>query len=276
MSKLTRKLMVEPDQKVRLAKIAPDSTYGVKNKAEAEERLQKNIARLAKLQYLLYAEKKRAVLIVFQAMDAGGKDGTIRNVMSGLNPQGCRVTSFKVPAGEEREHDFLWRIHKATPAFGEIGIFNRSHYEDVLVVRVQNLVPKSVWSGRYKHINAFEQLLDECGVKVLKFFLHISREEQQERLQERLRDREKHWKVTAADFEDRKRWDDYMAAYEDVFERCSTPWAPWHIIPANKKWYRNLAVSQVLCEALEDMDLQLPKPAAEVETLVAVLPPEEK
>jgi PPK2 family polyphosphate:nucleotide phosphotransferase len=276
MSKLSRKLMVEPGQKVRLAKIDPDSTDGVKNKAEAEGHLKKNIARLAQLQYLLYAEKKRAVLIVFQAMDAGGKDGTIRHVMSGLNPQGCRVTPFKAPAGEEREHDFLWRVHKATPAFGEIGIFNRSHYEDVLVVRVQNLAPKAVWSERYKHLNAFERLLDDCGVKVVKFFLHISREEQQARLQERLQDREKHWKVSAADFEDRKRWDDYMAAYEEAFQRCSTSWAPWYIIPANKKWYRNLAVSQIIAEALEDMDLQLPKPAAEVETLVAAVPQKEK
>ncbi len=276
MSKLSRKLMVEPGQKVRLAKIDPDSTDGVKNKAEAEGHLKKNIARLAQLQYLLYAEKKRAVLIVFQAMDAGGKDGTIRHVMSGLNPQGCRVTPFKAPAGAEREHDFLWRVHKATPAFGEIGIFNRSHYEDVLVVRVQNLAPKAVWSERYKHLNAFERLLDDCGVKVVKFFLHISREEQQARLQERLQDREKHWKVSAADFEDRKRWDDYMAAYEEAFQRCSTSWAPWYIIPANKKWYRNLAVSQIIAEALEDMDLQLPKPAAEVETLVAAVPQKEK
>jgi len=271
MSKLSRKLMVEPGQKVRLSKTDPDSTDGVKNKQEAEERLEKNVARLAQLQYLLYAEKKRAVLIVFQAMDAGGKDGTIRQVMSGLNPQGCRVIPFKVPAGEEREHDFLWRIHKATPAYGEIGIFNRSHYEDVLVVRVQNLVPKAVWAERYKHINAFESLLDESGVKVLKFFLHISREEQQARLRERLQDREKHWKVSAADFEDRKRWNDYMAAYEDVFRECSTSWAPWYIIPANKKWYRNLAVSQIIVEALEEMDLQLPKPAEEVTKLLAVV-----
>jgi len=272
MSKLSRKLMVAPGQKIRLAKIDPDSTDGVKNRQEAAARLEKSSARLAQLQYLLYAEKKRAVLIVFQAMDAGGKDGTIRHVMSGLNPQGCRVIPFKVPVGEEREHDFLWRIHKATPCFGEIGIFNRSHYEDVLVVRVHNLAPKAVWSERYKHINAFERLLEESGVKILKFFLHISRQEQQARLQERLQDRQKYWKASAADFEDRKRWNDYMAAYEDVFRRCSTAWAPWHIIPANKKWYRNLAVSQIIVEALEDMNLQLPQPAAEVQTLVAALP----
>jgi PPK2 family polyphosphate:nucleotide phosphotransferase len=256
--------MVKPGKGIRLASINAGSTGGVKNKQDAAARLAKNVARLAELQYLLYAERKHSVLIVFQAMDAGGKDGTIRSVMSGLNPQGCKVIPFKVPAGEEREHDFLWRIHRSTPAFGEIGIFNRSHYEDVLVVRVQNLAPKAVWSQRFDHINAFERLLDANGVKILKFFLHISRKEQQARLQERLQDPQKHWKVSPADFEDRKRWNDYMAAYEDVFRRCSTSWAPWYVIPADRKWYRNLAVSQIIVEALEDMKLKLPEPAPEV------------
>jgi len=269
MSKLSAKLMVKPGRKIRLTRIDAGSVAGVKDKPAAAARLVKNIARLAELQYLLYAERKHAVLIVFQAMDAGGKDGTIRSVMSGLNPQGCRVIPFKVPVGEEREHDFLWRIHRSTPAFGEIGIFNRSHYEDVLVVRVQNLAPKAVWSERFEHINAFERLLVASGVKILKFFLHISREEQQARLQQRLRDPTKHWKVSPADFEDRKRWDDYMAAYEDVFRRCSTSWAPWYVIPADKKWYRNLAVSQVIVEALEDMNLKLPESAPEVRELLA-------
>jgi len=269
MSKLSRKLMAEPGKKIKLSRIDPDSTDGFKDKQAAAERLEKSIARLAQLQYLLYAEKRRSVLIVFQAMDAGGKDGTIRQVMSGLNPQGCRVIPFKVPCGEETEHDFLWRIHRATPAYGEIGIFNRSHYEDVLVARVHALVPEAVWTARYEHINAFERLLVASGVTILKFFLHISREEQRARLEERLRDREKNWKVAAADFKDRQRGDDYMAAYEDAISRCSTEWAPWYVIPANKKWFRNLAVAEVIVEAMEGLKLKLPEPAADVEVLLA-------
>jgi PPK2 family polyphosphate:nucleotide phosphotransferase len=192
-------------------------------------------------------------------MDAGGKDGTIRHVMSGLNPQGCRVSSFKVPTEEELAHDYLWRIHRAVPGKGEIGIFNRSHYGDVLVVRVHNLVPKRVWSKRYDQINAFENILAENGVTIVKFFLHISKDEQKQRLQERLDDSSKHWKVSAADFEERKYWDDYTEAYEDVLSRCSTPWAPWYVIPANRKWFRNLAVAGILVSTLEDMDMRFPK-----------------
>jgi PPK2 family polyphosphate:nucleotide phosphotransferase len=192
-------------------------------------------------------------------MDAGGKDGTIRHVMSGLNPQGCRVTSFKVPTEEELSHDYLWRMHRAVPAKGEIGIFNRSHYGDVLVVRVHNLVPKRVWSKRFEQINAFEKILAETGVTIVKFFLHISKEEQKNRLQERLDDSTKHWKVSPADFEERKYWDDYVKAYEDVLARCSTPWAPWYVIPGDHKWFRNLAVADVLVRTLKDMKMRFPK-----------------
>jgi PPK2 family polyphosphate:nucleotide phosphotransferase len=179
--------------------------------------------------------------------------------MSGLNPQGCRVTSFKVPTEEELSHDYLWRMHRAVPAKGEIGIFNRSHYGDVLVVRVHNLVPKRVWSKRFEQINAFEKILAETGVTIVKFFLHISKEEQKNRLQERLDDSTKHWKVSPADFEERKYWDDYVKAYEDVLARCSTPWAPWYVIPGDHKWFRNLAVADVLVRTLKDMKMRFPK-----------------
>jgi PPK2 family polyphosphate:nucleotide phosphotransferase len=204
------------------------------------------------------------VLIVFQGMDAAGKDGTIRHVMSGLNPQGCTVTPFKVPSAEEAKHDFLWRIHKAAPRLGEFAIFNRSQYEDVLVVRVHNLVPKSIWSGRYEQINSFEKLLAGANVKVLKFFLYISKDEQKERFRSRLKDPTRQWKLSEADFVERKYWEDYLRAYEDALTKCSTPWAPWYVIPANKKWYRNLAVSQVIVEALEEMKMKFPPPSLDI------------
>jgi PPK2 family polyphosphate:nucleotide phosphotransferase len=264
MSKFTDAFKIDPRRKVRLSDVNVDSTGELKSKQEANGLLQKNIERLADLQYRLAAEKKRAVLVILQAIDAGGKDGTIRHVMSGLNPQGCRVTSFKVPAGEETEHDFLWRIHRAVPAFGEIGIFNRSHYEDVLVVRVHRIVPKPVWSGRYEQINAFEKMLSENGTTILKFFLHISREEQKKRLEARIDDPSKNWKISPADFAERKHWEDYMNAYEDAINKCSTEWAPWFVIPANKKWFRNLAVSEIIAETLESMDPRFPKPTMDL------------
>jgi PPK2 family polyphosphate:nucleotide phosphotransferase len=209
---------------------------------------------------VLWAESKHALLIVLQALDAGGKDGAIRHVFRGVNPQGCQVTSFKVPTEEELDHDFLWRIHKATPRRGYIGIFNRSHYEDVLVVRVRNLAPESVWQQRYEQINQFEKLLAETGTTILKFFLYISKEEQRERFEARLQDPRKNWKFSMGDVEDRGYWGDYMRAYEDALSRCSTPWAPWHIIPANHKWYRNLVVSQIIVEALDKLDMHYPPP----------------
>jgi PPK2 family polyphosphate:nucleotide phosphotransferase len=191
-------------------------------------------------------------------MDAGGKDGTIRHVMTGLNPQACRVTSFKVPSEEEARHDFLWRVHNAVPKGGEIGIFNRSHYEDVLVARVHNLVPKAVWEARYDQINEFEDMLVENNTVILKFFLHISKDEQKRRLEDRIQDPLKNWKVSEADFAERRYWNDYMAAYEDALSKCSTKRAPWYVIPANQKWFRNLAVSQIIVDRMKALKMEYP------------------
>jgi PPK2 family polyphosphate:nucleotide phosphotransferase len=229
--------------------------------------LAENVGHLEELQYKLYADNRHALLVVLQALDAGGKDGTIRHVMTGFNPQGCHVTSSKVPSAEEADHDYLWRIHKALPPRGDIGIFNRSHYEDVLVVRVHDLVPKKVWSRRYDQINAFEKILAENGMTIVKFFLHISKEEQKRRFQARLDDKAKHWKLAAGDFEERKHWDDYVEAYEDCLRRCSTAHAPWYVIPSDKKWFRNLAVSSILVETLEALDLEYPEPSLDISTI---------
>jgi PPK2 family polyphosphate:nucleotide phosphotransferase len=263
----SRKLMVHPGKKVRLASYDPDATLGWQKGRKAKESLEKAVAKLDDLQYLLYAERKHALLIVFQGLDASGKDGTIRHVMSGINPQGCRVTSFKEPSAEEMAHDFLWRIHAAAPKVGDFGVFNRSHYEDVLVVRVHNLVPKDVWSQRYDQINEFEGILTANNVAILKFFLHISRDEQKKRFLQRLDDPKKQWKISEADFNERKYWDEYQKAYEAVLERCSTSHAPWFIIPANKKWFRNLAVSHVIVETLDRMRMKLPPPSPDVKKL---------
>ena len=265
-----KRFKVKPGKKVDLADWDPGYTDGFEHKEDAEELLAKNIRRLDELQYLLYAENRRAVLIVLQGMDASGKDGTIRHVMSGLNPQGCRVTSFKAPSAEELAHDFLWRIHRAAPAKGELGIFNRSQYEDVLVVRVHELVPRKVWSKRYDQINGFERHLAESEVHVIKFFLHISKDEQSARFQARLEDPTKLWKASEADFAERKHWDDYMEAYEDAIGRCSTKDAPWYIIPANRKWFRDLVVSQAIVETLEGLDMKFPKPTIDVKKIKIV------
>lgn len=256
---MTDELRVKPGRKVALSDYDPDATPGFKKKPDVDGVLLESTARLAELQYLLYAENKRALLIVLQAMDTGGKDGTIRHVMSGLNPAGCRVKSFKVPTQEELDHDYLWRIHEAVPPKGEFGIFNRSHYEDVIVVRVHKLVPRSVWEKRYDEINAFERHLVENNVTVLKFFLHISKAEQKKRIEARIEDPERCWKLTPSDFEERKHWNEYQLAYDDALTRCSTKWAPWFIIPADKKWFRNLAVSQIMRETLEAMKMKFPK-----------------
>jgi PPK2 family polyphosphate:nucleotide phosphotransferase len=255
----SRVLRVKPGSRVKLVDSHANDTHGY-NKEKAERELQSHQARMAEFQELLYACKKQALLIILQALDAGGKDGTIRHVMSGVNPQSCQVTSFKAPTAEELGHDFLWRVHKAVPIKGNIGIFNRSHYEDVLVVRVHKLVPKSVWSKRYAYINGFERVLADSGVKILKFFLHISKDEQKKRIEQRIKDPTKRWKLAPSDFEERKYWNDYQQAYEDALNRCSTKWAPWFIIPADKKWYRNLAVSQIMVETLESMRMKFPKP----------------
>jgi PPK2 family polyphosphate:nucleotide phosphotransferase len=253
------KLIVPPDKKINLEKYDPADTLGYDNDKKTEAKLDKQLKQLDELQNLFYAEKKRALLIVLQGMDAAGKDGTVRHVMSGVSPQGCSVKSFKVPNSEELEHDFLWRIHKAVPEKGMFGIFNRSQYEDVLVVRVHKLVPKDVWKARYDQINRFEKNLAENDVKLLKFFLHISREEQEKRFQERLHDPRKKWKFSKADAAERKRWDDYVTAYEAVLSRCSTEYAPWFIIPADHKWFRNLAISRIIVETLEEFDMHYPK-----------------
>lgn len=258
---------VKPDGKVDLSRIDADDTAGL-SKAEAQ-RLEDDLeARLAELQERLYAESKQALLVVFQAMDAGGKDGAIRKVFDCVNPQGVRVASFKAPTPLELSHDFLWRIHQQVPPKGFIGIFNRSHYEDVLVVRVNELVPEPVWKARYEQINAFEALLHASGTRILKFYLHISKDEQKQRFEERLQDPTKHWKFSTGDLPVRERWDDYMRAYEAALSRCSTADAPWYIIPANKKWFRDLLITQLIVETLEAMNPQFPDPEPGLDTIV--------
>jgi PPK2 family polyphosphate:nucleotide phosphotransferase len=263
MKHLAKELIVHPGSKVRLADIDAGATHGV-DKEDAAGQLEQNLKRLSMLQYLLYAEARRSLLVVLQGIDAGGKDGTISHVMSGLNPQGVTVTSFKVPEGPERRHDYLWRVHQAVPESGKIGIFNRSQYEDVLIVRVHGLVPKSVWSKRYDQINDFERMLSANGVRIVKFLLYISKEEQAQRFRERLEDKSKNWKFSPSDLKEREYWDQYIDAYNDVLRKCSTKDAPWYVIPANRKWFRNLAVSQIVLDTLEDMDLKYPKPAEDL------------
>jgi PPK2 family polyphosphate:nucleotide phosphotransferase len=235
--------------RVRLHDIDPDANGGL-NKDEGRARFAELNAELDVMQEELYAAGIHALLLILQGMDTAGKDGAIRNVMLNLNPQGCRVESFKVPTEEELAHDFLWRVHRVVPRKGMVGVFNRSHYEDVLVVRVHSLVPESVWRARYDQINAFERLLADTGTIIVKCFLHISKEEQEQRLLARERDVSKAWKLSAGDWRERAFWDDYMAAYEEALTRCSTDYAPWYIIPANRKWYRDLAISEALVETL--------------------------
>jgi PPK2 family polyphosphate:nucleotide phosphotransferase len=233
--------LVEPDSKVKLSHYDPDDTGDLNSKSKADKLLEQHREKLFTLQELMYAEEKHSLLVVLQAMDAGGKDGTIRHIFTGVNPQGCQVTSFKKPTEEELKHDFLWRVHRVTPARGTIGIFNRSHYEDVLVVRVHGNLTKGELKDRFRAINDFEDFLVENGTTILKFFLHISKDEQRDRLQARLDHPQKYWKVNPEDLKERQYWDDYMDAYEDVFRHCSRKRAPWYIIPSDKKWYRNVA-----------------------------------
>jgi PPK2 family polyphosphate:nucleotide phosphotransferase len=263
MKDLAKKLIVKPGAKVDLADVDPADTHGVK-KTAAEPEFEKIRQRLSVLQYMLYAEARRSVLVVLQGIDAAGKDGTIRHVMSGLNPQGVSVTSFKAPEGAEKRHDYLWRVHSAVPEWGKIGIFNRSHYEDVLIVRVHNLVPKPDWKRRYDQINDFERMLCQNRLRVLKFMLYISKKEQARRFTERIEDKQKNWKFSRDDIKERAYWDDYIRAYNEALTRCSTEAAPWYVIPSNHKWFRNLAVAQVLLETLEEMDLKFPKPVADL------------
>ena len=267
MIELQAKNIVKPGELVSLDDYTPEYTGTYRKKDQTKSPLKKLHKQLLKLQELLYAENQHALLIILQGMDTCGKDGTIRRVMSGINVQGCDVVSFKVPTADERSRDFLWRAHKAVPSKGKIGIFNRSHYEDVLVVRVHNLVPESVWSQRYQQINDFERMLVGNGTVVLKFFLHISKNEQKERLEARISDPTKHWKVVASDIRERAYWDDYMKAYEVMLQRCSTDWAPWYIIPANKKWYRNLVITECIVDTLKKLDMRYPAPAIDITNL---------
>jgi PPK2 family polyphosphate:nucleotide phosphotransferase len=249
MTDLRSSLRVEPGRRVRLEGLDPADTHGFE-KAAGVDQTAKELERLAELQDRLWAEGKHAVLVVLQGIDAAGKDGTIKKVMEAFNPQGCLVTSFKVPSAEELAHDYLWRVHQRVPRKGEVGVFNRSHYEDVLVVRVHGLVPKSVWSKRYDQINDWERMLTESGTTIVKFFLSIDREEQRQRFQARLDDPTKRWKFSLSDLEERKLWDDYQAAFDDALSKTSTDWAPWYVIPANRKWFRNLAVSSILADTI--------------------------
>ena len=265
---ITNKLMVTEGKKINLQKLSPEYDFSI-NEKKAEYVLKQNLKkRMSDLQYRLYAERKKALLIVFQGIDTSGKDSTIRHVISAFNPQSCTVKAFKEPTTEDLSHDFLWRIHKSAPAKGEIVIFNRSHYEDIIQPRVHKTIHKSIWSQRYEHINAFEKCLSDSNIKIIKFFLHISKEEQRKRLEERLNDPSKHWKVSERDMEDRKFWSSYTVSYQDIIKRCSNTWAPWYIIPADKKWFRNLAVGLIIVDTIERMKPKFPKPAINLSKIV--------
>jgi len=254
------KYLAKPGKKFKIAEWKTSGNGDFKDKEDAQPAVDKNLKKLDALQEVLYAENKRSVLVVFQAMDCGGKDGAIEHIFSGVNPQGCQVTSFKAPSELELAHDFLWRIHEAVPRRGMIGIFNRSHYESVLVEHVHDLVPKKQWQTRYDHINNFEKMLSDEGVTILKFFLHISKDEQKQRLEDRLKDEDKHWKFSPHDLDERKLWDTYQQAYEDAIDKCSTDYAPWYVVPADRKWFRNWVISDTIVRAMEKLDLQYPEP----------------
>jgi len=253
-----KSLLVDPSASMKLSKIGPDTTFGIK-KEKLMDDLAKLVETMEEFQHKLYVENKKALLIVLQGMDTSGKDGVITHVMKGFNPLSCRVESFKAPAGEELAHDFLWRIHKVTPQKGFIGVFNRSHYEDIIEPQVWNLFPKSVYMERYDNIIQFEKYLSDNKIKIIKFYLHISKEEQKKRLLSRLSHPSKRWKVNEEDFQKRKKWEKYMQAYEDVINRCSTKWAPWYIIPSNNKCFRNWAIAKIVIETLKEMKPKYPK-----------------
>ncbi|OXZ39726.1 polyphosphate--nucleotide phosphotransferase [Finegoldia magna] len=258
-----KKYRVKPNKKVDLEKFSTKKDDSYSKKEVKEEILPQNLEKMFEFQEKLYAENKRGILVVLQAMDAAGKDSLVKKVFTALNPAGCKVTSFKQPSTEELDHDYLWRITKATPAYGEVGIFNRSHYEDVLVTRVHNLVNKKndddFWEKRFEDINAFEKYLDNNGIKVVKFFLHVSKDEQKERLLDRINLEEKHWKFAASDILERENWDDYHRAYEDMLEHTSTDYAPWYVVPADNKWYTRLVVSEVMLDLFKQLDPHTPK-----------------
>ena len=251
---------LEPSSAMKLASMSTTGRDFQPVRQIAEEEFRQLRDDLIELQRRHYAANRDKLLIVFQAMDAGGKDGTIRRVFRGVNPQGVQVTSFKVPSKKELAHDFLWRVHQAVPGKGMIGVFNRSHYEDVLVVRVHHIVPESTWRPRYEQINNFEKMLVETGTVILKFYLHISKDEQRERFQAWIDEPAKNWKFSFDDLEKRKLWPDYMAAYEEMLNRTTTAWAPWHVIPADQKWYRNMAITRAIVNALKDLDPKYPEP----------------
>ncbi len=257
---LSSVLRVRPGSRPVLRDSGAGDDHGWEREA-AERAFAENHRLLGELQYKMYADRRFALLVVLQAIDGGGKDSTIRHVLGAFNPQGCTVTGFKVPNAEEREHDYLWRVHRHAPTRGSVAVFNRSHYEDVLVVRVDGLVPRATWQARYAHINDFERLLTDCDTRVVKFLLQISRKEQRERFQERIDDPTKRWKFDPGDLEKRKRWNQYRRAYEAMLQRCSTVYAPWHVIPADCKWFRNFAVSQVLVDTLSGLPLRFPEAA---------------
>ena len=265
-----KKYRVKPNKKVDLEKFSTRKDDSYSKKEVKEEILPQNLEKMFEFQEKLYAENKRGILVVLQAMDAAGKDSLVKKVFTALNPAGCKVTSFKQPSTEELDHDYLWRITKATPAYGEVGIFNRSHYEDVLVTRVHNLVNKKndddFWNKRFEDINAFEKYLDNNGIKVVKFFLHVSKDEQKERLLDRINLEEKHWKFAASDILERENWDDYHRAYEDMLEHTSTDYAPWYVVPADNKWYTRLVVSEVMLDLFEQLDPHTPKLSKEEES----------
>jgi PPK2 family polyphosphate:nucleotide phosphotransferase len=263
-AKLLAELRVAPGRPAHLAKRDPGLGLGFGDKQAGAARLTELVAELSLLSNRLWAEARRSLLLVLQGLDASGKDSTIRHVLTGVNPQGCRVHSFKEPAGAELAHDYLWRVHAACPERGELGIFNRSHYEDVVTVRVRELAPERVWKRRPGHIQEFERMLAEEGTTLVKVFLNVSREEQGKRLQERLENPEKAWKFRREDLDNRARFDDYIAAYDEVLTETSTEWAPWYVVPADRKWIRNLAVAELLVASLRALDPRLPPPDAEL------------
>jgi PPK2 family polyphosphate:nucleotide phosphotransferase len=265
--KYSNEFRVRPGAKVDLSKINAGFTNKHESHEEALPEIEAYDQKLHDLQYLMYAEGEKSLLICLQGRDAAGKDGTINHVLTAMNPQGCTVTGFKVPSKEEAAHDFMWRYHKATPEKGHVAIFNRSHYEDVLIQRVHNMVPKSVWSKRYDHINNFEKLLADNGTHILKFYLHIDAEEQLERFKMRITDPARHWKISDGDYAERPYWDDYTKAFEAALSKCSTEHAPWFVIPSNHKWFRNLAISQIIAEKLASLHMKFPAPSVDIDEI---------
>jgi PPK2 family polyphosphate:nucleotide phosphotransferase len=265
---LAKRLKVEPGSKVKLSDIDPNFHGTHESEDEAKAELQHNLDRITELQRKFYGDRRHSLLIVLQGIDGAGKDGTCWHVVSAMDPQGVSVTGFKQPTAEERDHDFLWRVHPHAPGLGQVSVFNRSHYEDVLVVRVHDLVPKDVWKQRFEFINNWERMLvEEKNTTILKFFLYISKDEQLSRFKDRLDDPTRQWKISDSDYSERKLWDKYIGAFEAAISKCSTKHAPWFIIPSNHKWFRNLAVSEIVARAMEDMNLSLPKPTVDLQKI---------